>query len=136
MQNNISRRRMMANTAAGIAAASAFTAGAAYADDPVIPAETIAARKNAPVIPKTVNKLFNNAPTIKEPNDMQFAPDGNLWLLDQVDPNKVFTVNPKDGTILAQVVTESIHGSGITYGDARLVHHLHQSARQPAIPQR
>ncbi len=31
--------------------------------------------------------------------------------------NKVFTVDPTNGRILAQVQTESIHGSGITYGD-------------------
>jgi sugar lactone lactonase YvrE len=48
---------------------------------------------------------------------MQFAAGGDLWILDQKDPNKVFTINPKTGAVLASVQTESIHGSGITYGD-------------------
>jgi streptogramin lyase len=69
-----------------------------------------------PIVPKRVENAFKVS-QIKEPNDLQFAPDGNLWVLNQVDPNKVFTVNPKDGSIIDQVQTESIHGSGITYGD-------------------
>jgi streptogramin lyase len=73
-------------------------------------------RENLPVEPKRVEKVFKIA-AIKQPNDLQFAPDGNLWILDQVDPNKVFTVNPKDGSIIREVQTESIHGSGITYGN-------------------
>jgi hypothetical protein len=48
---------------------------------------------------------------------MQFTPAGTLLLLDQVDPNKVFEVNPADGKILRTVQTESNHGSGITIGD-------------------
>ncbi len=67
----------------------------------------------APLIKKTVNKLWNDSPTIKEPNALQFTPKGTLLILDQVDPNKVFEVNPSDGKILRSVQTESIHGSGI-----------------------
>ncbi len=89
----------------------------ALADDPVIPPELIAARQNAPIIARTVERRFNTRPAIREPNDMQFSPDGKLWLLDQVDPNKVYTVDPASGQVLAEVQTDSIHGSGITYGD-------------------
>jgi outer membrane protein assembly factor BamB len=73
-------------------------------------------KENLPIVPKKVEKVFKT-PGIKEPNDLQFAPDGQLWILDQVDPNKVFTVRPNDGSIVREVQTESIHGSGLTYGD-------------------
>ena len=73
----------------------------------------------APVIAKRVDKLFK-IPGCKEPNDLQFAPDGTLWVLDQVDPNKVFRVRPEDGSVIEQIQTESIHGSGITYGNGAL----------------
>lgn len=106
-----SRRAMMGGMAA------AGFALPAWAADPVIPAATIAARRNAPVIARTVNRLFNLRPQVMEPNDLQFAPDGHLWVLDQKDPNTVFTVNPANGAVLAGVTTECIHGSGITYGD-------------------
>jgi streptogramin lyase len=89
----------------------------AFAANPVIPQATIDARKNAPVIPKKVNKLYNLKPQVDQPNDMQFAPNGQLWILDQKDPNTVFTIDAKTGKVLSSVVTESIHGSGITYGD-------------------
>src|SRR5215472_17666937 len=79
-------------------------------------AATIDEKEKLPIIPKRVEKLFRT-PVIKEPNDLQFLPDGNLLILDQVDPNKVFTVNPRDGSIIRQVQTESIHGSGITIGN-------------------
>lgn len=69
----------------------------------------------APVISKKLNKLFNNSPTIKEPNAMQFTPAGTLLILDQVDPNKVFELS-LEGKILRTVQTESMHGSGITIG--------------------
>jgi hypothetical protein len=111
----LSRRTML--TCSAMAAGGALIPQMACAADPVIPEATIAARKSAPVIAKKVNRLFNTRPAIMEPNDMQFAPNGDLWLLDQVDPNKVFTVNAKTGAVLASVETESIHGSGITYGD-------------------
>jgi streptogramin lyase len=80
-------------------------------------AATSAELANLTVIEKKVVKVFNVAPTIKEPNALQFAPDGKLWIVDQVDPNKVFTVDPSDGRILATAQTESMHGSGITFGD-------------------
>src|SRR5215469_13087804 len=73
-------------------------------------------KEDLPIIPKRLEKRFKT-PDIRQPNDLQFGPDGNLWILDQVDPNKVFTVNPKDGSIIDQVQTESRHGSGITYGN-------------------
>lgn len=109
---DISRRTMLT-----CSAFAAVIPQSAFAADPVIPDATIAARKSAPVIAKKVNRLFNTRPAIMEPNDLQFAPNGDLWILDQVDPNKVFTVNARTGAVLASVETESIHGSGITYGD-------------------
>lgn len=80
-----------------------------------IPEEKVAEMNAAPVIPKKLNKLFNNSPIIKEPNAMQFTPAGTLLILDQVDPNKVFELS-LDGKILRTVQTESMHGSGITIG--------------------
>jgi hypothetical protein len=108
----LSRRDLM------LAAAGTMLPTAAFATDPVIPEVTIAARKNAPIVSKKVNRLYNLAAQgVKEPNDMQFGPGGQLWILDQVDPNHVATIDPKTGQVLANVVTECIHGSGITYGD-------------------
>src|SRR6476659_7172099 len=83
----------------------------------VIPPEKVAEMDSAPLIKKTLQKLYSTAPTIKEPNAMQFTPAGTLLILDQVDPNKVFEIDPADGKILREVQTESIHGSGITIGD-------------------
>jgi len=103
MGNQFSRRSFLVSTAALMRAS-------------LIPAADNDARENLPIIPKRVEKLLR-APGIKQPNDLQFAPDGNLWILDQVDPNKVFKVNPADGSILEQVQTESIHGSGIAFGN-------------------
>ncbi len=108
----LTRRGMIAGSSAAL-----LWAGPARADDPVIAPEMIAARQNAPIIPRTVERRFNTRPTIREPNAMQFTADGKLLLLDQVDPNKVFTVDPANGQVLAQVQTEAIHGSGITIGD-------------------
>ena len=99
--NEFSRRSFLMS-----AATLAVASPAAAADDD---------KEKLPVIPKRVEKLFKT-PGIKEPNDLQFAPDGNLWILDQVDPNKVFKVDPRDGSIIDQVQTESMHGSGITFG--------------------
>jgi hypothetical protein len=82
-----------------------------------IPAEKVAEMNGAPIIKKSVHKLYSTAPAIKEPNAMQFTSAGTLLILDQVDPNKVFEINPADGKILREVQTESIHGSGITIGD-------------------
>lgn len=112
MQNHVSRRQLLAT-----GAACAMLPAEAFAANPVIPEATIAARKNAPIIAKTGNKLFNTKPAIDQPNDLQFAANGDLWILDQKDPNKVFTVNPKTGAVLSSVETESLHGSGITYGN-------------------
>jgi hypothetical protein len=81
-----------------------------------IPESKVAEIAAAPTITKTVNKLFNNQPTIKEPNAMQFTKDGKLLVLDQVDPNKIFELS-LDGKILRTVQTEAMHGSGITVGD-------------------
>jgi streptogramin lyase len=100
--NEFSRRSFLMS-AATLAVASRVAA----ADDD---------KEKLPIVPKHVEKLFKT-PGIKEPNDLQFAPDGNLWILDQVDPNKVFKVDPKDGSILNQIQTESMHGSGITFGE-------------------
>jgi hypothetical protein len=108
-----SRRDLMM----GVTAAAVLVPGSAFASDPVIAEATIAARKNAPVVPKKVNKLYNLRPGVDQPNDMQFGPNGELWILDQKDPNKVATIDPKTGAVLASVTTECIHGSGITYGD-------------------
>ena len=102
-QNAFSRRSFLTSTGA-FAVASGLAAA------------TNSEKEALPVIAKRVQKRFKN-PAIKEPNDLQFAPDGSLWILDQVDPNKVFKVNPVDGSIIDQVQTESMHGSGITFGN-------------------
>ena len=102
-QNAFSRRSFLTSTGA-LAVASGLAAA------------TNIEKEALPVIAKRVEKRFKN-PAIKEPNDLQFAPDGNLWILDQVDPNKVFKVNPADGSIIDQVQTASMHGSGLTFGN-------------------
>ena len=79
-----------------------------------ISAET---KQRLPVISKRLEKAFL-APG-KMPNDLQCAPDG-LWILDQEDPNRVFKVRYQDGSVLKELQTESMHGSGITYGDRAL----------------
>jgi streptogramin lyase len=101
--NEFSRRGFLTSTGA-LALASRLSAA------------TNSEKESLPVISKTVEKVFKN-PAIKEPNDLQFLADGSLLILDQVDPNKVFKVNPKDGSILEQVQTESMHGSGLTLGN-------------------
>ena len=55
------RRDMLVLTGLGAATAAAFPE-IAFAADPVIPPATIAARQNAPVISKKVNKLYNLRP--------------------------------------------------------------------------
>jgi hypothetical protein len=112
----ITRRRMLAQTGI-VSGGLAFCCGGALAADPPIAEATMIARKNAPVVPKKVNRLYNLKASIEQPNDMQFAADGTLWILDQKDPNKVFTIDAGTGAILSSVQTESIHGSGITFGD-------------------
>jgi len=98
MLSELSRRNFLAG-ATGLAAAS----GALAIDD----------KTKLPLISKRVEKAFK-APC-KEPNDLQFVPEG-LWILDQVDPNKAFLVHPEDGSVIREIQTESIHGSGITLG--------------------
>src|SRR4051794_32221498 len=95
MLSELSRRNFLAG-ATGLAAAS----GALAIDD----------KTKLPLISKRVEKAFK-APC-KEPNDLQFVQEG-LWILDQVDPNKAFLVKPEDGTVIREIQTESIHGSGI-----------------------
>ena len=74
--------------------------------------------KDVPVVQKRVEKLFTVA-GCRQPNDIGFAPDG-LWVIDQVDPNKAFKVNPENGAVIHEIQTESYHGSGIAYGNGAL----------------
>src|SRR5215469_18848814 len=95
MQYHLSRRKFMMG-GAGLLEASRLLA--------------IDEKVSLPTIAKRVEKVFK-APC-KEPNDLAFVSDG-LWILDQVDPNKAFLVHPEDGSVIRQIQTESIHGSGI-----------------------
>ncbi len=111
-----------------LATAGAFAlAGSAWADsepvfdlakptkDVAIPAAKTEEVDAAPLIRKTVRKLWNDSAIgMTQPNAMQFTPSGTLLLLDQRDPNKVFEVNADDGKIFREVQTECLHGSGIT----------------------
>jgi streptogramin lyase len=101
--DEVSRRAFLAGLAA--LAATARTPLAAGATD-------------VPVVARRLEKLYKVA-GCSQPNDLQFVADG-LWVLDQVDPNKAFKVRPEDGSILQTIQTESIHGSGITYGNGAL----------------
>jgi hypothetical protein len=74
-------------------------------------------KENLPVVSKRVEKAFR-APC-KAPNDLQDAADG-LWVLDQLDLNKVFKVSYSDGSVIHEIQTESIHGSGITFGNGAM----------------
>jgi hypothetical protein len=78
------------------------------------------AAESVPVVNKRAQKLYKVTGS-RQPNDLQFTAEG-LWVLDQVDQpgNKVFLVKPEDGTVLRELATESIHGSGITYGNGAL----------------
>ena len=73
---------------------------------------------NPTVVSKRVEKLYK-VMGCTQPNDLQFVADG-LWILDQVDPNKAFKVRPADGSVIQELQTESIHGSGITFGNGAL----------------
>ena len=86
---------------------------------PLLRAASVA-RASVPVITKRVEKLYT-IPGCRQPNDLQFTAEG-LWVLDQVDQpgNKVFLVNPATGDIIRELMTESVHGSGITYGNGAL----------------
>jgi len=80
----------------------------------------VRAQEDLPVISKRVEKLYTVS-GCKQPNDLQFTSEG-LWILDQVDQpgNKAFLVKPETGLVLREIMTESIHGSGITYGNGAL----------------
>ena len=101
--SNVSRRAFLATLTI---AASASRSSAAISDKEL--------KAKLPVIPKRLEKAFL-APG-KMPNGLQAVDDG-LWILDQEDPNKVHKVSYKDGSVLKEIQTESIHGSGITVGD-------------------
>src|SRR3977135_1728623 len=98
----VSRRAFLTAVAALAATSRASLANGATAE--------------VPEITKRVEKLYKIA-GCTQPNDLQFVADG-LWVLDQVDPNKAFKARPEDGSIIQELQTESIHGSGITYGNA------------------
>jgi sugar lactone lactonase YvrE len=76
-----------------------------------------ATRLDVPVVSKRVEKRFQSPGEM--PNALQCLADG-LWILDQKDPNKAHKVRYEDGKVLAEIQTESIHGSGITYGNGTL----------------
>src|SRR5881628_2739547 len=101
---DVSRRAFLAGVAALAATSRRSSAAGDVAD--------------LPVITKRVEKLYKIA-GCRQPNDLQFVADG-LWVLDQVDPNKAFKVRPHDGSIIQELQTESIHGSGITDGNGAL----------------
>jgi streptogramin lyase len=106
-RNEVSRRGFLTGVAA--------MAGAA----PFLPADVMA-RGSVRLITKRVEKLYT-IPGCRQPNDLQFTAEG-LWVLDQVDQpgNKVFLVKPATGEIIRELMTESFHGSGITYGNGAL----------------
>jgi hypothetical protein len=101
---NVLRRTLLAG-AAGAIAASRFS---------------FAAEPDVPVVTKRVEKRYKVAIST-QPNDLQFTAEG-LWILDQLDQptNKAILVKPEDGTVLREILTESLHGSGITYGNGAL----------------
>jgi hypothetical protein len=102
--HGVSRRAFLGGLVAVAAVPRAGLAGGTAAD--------------LPLVRKQVEKLYK-IPGCTQPNDLQFVADG-LWVLDQVDPNKAFKVRPEDGSVLKEIQTESIHGSGITYGNGAL----------------
>src|SRR5262245_20387268 len=106
-RQQISRRRFL--TAAAAAPAVITTSGVAQSG-----------RHELPIITKRVEKLYT-VPGCRQPNDLQFTAEG-LWILDQVDQpgNKAFLVTPQTGVVIKEIMTESIHGSGITYGNGAL----------------
>jgi len=114
----MSRRAMLAGAGALTLASPAIAQVREKAGLPVLPTDEEKAA--LPIIPKTVVKVFNKAPRIKEPNALQFTPEGDLWALDQVDPNKAFLLNPADGSVLREIQTEGLHSSGITLGNGAM----------------
>ena len=105
-ESNLSRRVFLS--------ALAVTAGAARLSGAINEDEQ---KASLPVIPKRLEKAFM-APG-KMPNGLQAVDDG-LWILDQEDPNKAHKVSYQDGSVLKEIQTESMHGSGITFGDGAL----------------
>src|SRR5262245_39811791 len=77
-------------------------------------------QRDLPIITKRVEKLYT-IDGCKQPNDLQFTSEG-LWVLDQVDQpgNKVFLVKPDTGSGIKELMTESMNGSGLTYGNSAL----------------
>lgn len=102
MTNTLSRRSLL-----GMAPAAGLVFAAGDKQD----------KPRVPLIAKRVEKAFRSPG--KMPNALQAVEDG-LWILDQEDPNKVHKVRYKDGSVLTELQTESIHGSGITYGNGAL----------------
>lgn len=105
---SISRRRFLVSAASVAAFAASRRAVVARG------------RRDLPVITKRVEKLYT-IPGCRQPNDLQFSAEG-LWVLDQVDQpgNKVFLVKPETGAVIREIMTDSIHGSGITIGNGAL----------------
>jgi streptogramin lyase len=124
--DRLSRRHILA-AAASLAAVPAFAQapaapGAASRRQPTPPSSPVATPQELaalPIIKKTVVKLYNTRPTIMEPNDLDFLPNGDLLILDQVDQptNKVFVVDANSGQIKRSIVTEGLHSSGISMGN-------------------
>jgi sugar lactone lactonase YvrE len=123
MQDHFTRRSLLATAGALVLGGPAFAGeeGEPVFDltkptkDVKIPDAKVAEVAAAPLIQKTVHKLWNDSALgMTQPNAMQFTPQGTLLLLDQRDPNKVFEVVADTGKILRSVQTECIHGSGIT----------------------
>ncbi|HWW84818.1 MAG TPA: hypothetical protein VNZ26_14510 [Vicinamibacterales bacterium] len=107
-RSKISRRRFLAT----VASTSALVTTSRVA--------ALRGAEDVPVLTKRVERLYTVA-GCKQPNDLQFTSEG-LWILDQVDQpgNKVFLVKPETGAVIKEIMTDSIHGSGITYGNGAL----------------
>lgn len=106
--NQMSRRSFLTAVASAPALAATSRVAPARAPD------------NLPLITKRVERLYTVA-GCRQPNDLQFTAEG-LWILDQVDQpgNRVFLVTPTTGAVIREIMTDSIHGSGITYGNGAL----------------
>lgn len=48
-----------------------------------------------------------------QPNGLQAKPEG-LWVIDQVDPNRIYLLGYEDGAVLREIQTRAHHSSGIT----------------------
>ncbi len=99
MEDMVSRRTLLTGLAG-----TALTFGTRAA---------LAEKQTVPIVSKRVEKVFR-APG-KMPNALQFVEDG-LWILDEANPNKVHKVRREDGSVIVELQTESITGSGLTYG--------------------